>query len=85
LRDHSSRPRMERARLFITKFDQPKMTRPRTKTSGSGLGESFRKQMTGDEIAAIIDAMEPERFIAIEHGKVTYASAAWQPPDASIE
>jgi hypothetical protein len=67
----------ERARVFRAKLDQPKVTKPgSSKTLRSAIGAFFQKQLTEDEIAAIVDILQQEGFIVIENGKVTYASAA---------
>lgn len=67
----------ERARLFIAKLDQPRVTKPRTiKTLSSTIGAFFQKQLADEEIAAIVAAMEKEGFIVIDGGEVSYASAA---------
>lgn len=67
----------ERAQLFIAKLGQPKVTKPRTvKTLSSTIGAFFQKQLTDEEIAAIVGVMENEGLITVNEGKVTYASAA---------
>jgi hypothetical protein len=67
----------DRARLFIAKLDQPKVTKPRTvKTLTSTIGAFFRKQLTDADVSAVIAAMEKDGYILVVDGKVTYASAA---------
>lgn len=63
----------ERAVLFFEKLQQPKVTRPRTeKTLSSALASFFQKQISDEEVAAVIAAMRRASFIDVLDGKITY-------------
>ena len=63
----------ERAVLFFEKLQQPKVTRPRTeKTLASALASFFQKQISDEEVAAVIAAMRRASFIDVLDGKITY-------------
>ena len=67
----------ERAALFITKLKQPKVTKPRTlKTLSSAVATHFQKQLSDEDIVAVVSAMEASGFLSIEGGKIVYTANA---------
>jgi hypothetical protein len=67
----------ERAALFITKLEQPKVTKPRTlKTLSSAVATHFQKQLSDEDIVAVVSAMEASGFLSIEGGKIVYTANA---------
>jgi hypothetical protein len=66
----------ERIQVVISKFQQPKITKPRTsKTLASAIASYFQKQLSDDEIQAIIAGLISKKFIKIVDGKVSYPSS----------
>jgi hypothetical protein len=66
----------ERAILFMSRLLQPKATRPRTeKTLRSAISAHFQRQLTDEEVTAILDALRRPGHISITDGKVVYAAA----------
>ncbi|HYD75076.1 PIN domain-containing protein [Ramlibacter sp.] len=66
----------ERAILFMSRLLQPKATKPRTeKTLRSAISAHFHRQLSEEEISAIVDALRRPGHISIADGKVLYASA----------
>ena len=64
----------ERARVFLSRLQQPNATRPRTeKTLRSSVAAHFQKQLTDTEISAVINALQGPGHLSIIAGKVTYA------------
>jgi hypothetical protein len=67
----------ERIEIVLEKLRQPKMTKPRTvKTLGSAVAAFFQKQLSDEEVAAVIDGMVKAGAIAVAGTKVTYAASA---------
>ena len=67
----------ERAALFVTKLEQPKVTKPRTlKTLSSAVATHFQKQLSNEDIAAVVSAMEASGFLSIDSGKIVYTANA---------
>jgi hypothetical protein len=66
----------ERAILFMSRLLQPKATKPRTeKTLRSAISAHFQRQLTDEEIAAVVTALQRPGHISIADGKVLYAVA----------
>lgn len=66
----------ERAILFMSRLLQPNATRPRTeKTLRSAISAHFQRQLTDEEIAAVVTALQRPGHISIADGKVLYAAA----------
>jgi hypothetical protein len=66
----------ERAILFLSRLLQPKATKPRTeKTLRSAISGHFQKQLSEEEITAIVDALRRPGHLSITEGKVVYAAA----------
>ena len=66
----------ERAILFLSRLLQPKATKPRTvKTLRSAISAHFQKQLSEEEITAIVDALRKPGRLSITEGKVIYAAA----------
>ncbi len=64
----------ERARVFLSRLQQPNATKPRTeKTLRSSVAAHFQKQLTDVEISAVISALHEPGHLSINAGKVTYA------------
>jgi hypothetical protein len=64
----------ERARLFLSRLQQPKATKPRTeKTLRSAVAAHFQRQLTDDEVSAVIGALQAPGHLSIAEGKVAYA------------
>ena len=75
VKSNNSKTPVERARLFIEKVKQPKVTMPRSvKTLSSAIAAFFQKQVTDREIEAVIGAMQDNGFIAVSGNKVSYAT-----------
>lgn len=65
----------QRVEIVLDWLLQPKVTKPRTaKTLGSAVASFFQKQLSNDEIAAVIDGMVKAGAITIAGTKVTYAA-----------
>jgi len=66
----------ERAILFLSRLLQPKATKARTeKTLRSAIAAHFQRQLTDEEISAIIGALQRPGHLSIADGKVVYANA----------
>lgn len=66
----------ERAILFMSRLLQPNATKPRTeKTLRSAISAHFQRQLTDEEIGAVMAALERPGHITIADGKVAYAAA----------
>lgn len=66
----------ERAILFMSRLLQPNATKPRTeKTLRSAISAHFQRQLTDEEIAAVVIALQRPGHISIADGKVVYAAA----------
>lgn len=66
----------ERAILFMSRLMQPKATKPRTeKTLRSAISAHFQRQLSEEEITAIVEALRRPGQLAIADGKVVYAAA----------
>lgn len=64
----------QRAEFTIAKLKQPKATRPRTaETLANAVATLFQKQLTEQEVAAVIAAMQSAGFVTVADGKITYA------------
>jgi hypothetical protein len=69
----------ERAILFWSRLLQPKATKPRTeKTLRSAIAAHFQRQLSDDEITAVVDALRRPGHLSIACGKVVYAAAGGQ-------
>lgn len=66
----------ERAILFMSRLLQPRATRPRTeKTLRSAISAHFQKQLSPEDVTAIVDALRRPGRLSISGGKVVYAAA----------
>lgn len=66
----------ERAILFLSRLMQPNVTKPRTeKTLRNAISAHFQRQLTDEEITAIVAALERPGQLSIADGKVVYAIA----------
>lgn len=66
----------ERAVLYLGRLLQPKSTKPGTeKTLRSSIAAHFQKQLTEDEIQAVVSALIKAGHVSISAGKVAYADA----------
>ena len=64
----------ERVEIVLEKLHQPKATKPRSvKTLKSAVASLFQKQLSEEELVAVIDTMVKSGAITIEGTKVTYA------------
>jgi hypothetical protein len=64
----------ERIQMVIDKIKQPQVSKPRTvKTLSSTIAALFHKEISDDEIAAVISGMVTIKFITVTENKVTYA------------
>lgn len=64
----------DRARLLVEKLRLPKATKPRTeKTLSSHIAAFFNKQLTEQEVAAVVKAMRRAGWISIEDTRVVYS------------
>ena len=60
---------------MIASLRRPKATKPRAlKTLSSAIATFFQKQVSDEEVAAVVAAMEKAGFLAIIDGKVSYGS-----------
>lgn len=67
----------ERAILFSSKLLQPNATRPGTeKALRSAIAAHFRRQLTDEEITAVVAALQRPGHLSIAAGKVVYAEPA---------
>ena len=65
----------ERATIFLSKVSQPKATKPRTeRTLRSSIAAHFQKQLTEDDVTAIVDILTKRRKLSIDNGKVTFTA-----------
>jgi hypothetical protein len=66
----------ERAILFMSRLLQPNATRPRTeKTLRSAISAHFQRQLTDEEVTAIVAALQRPGQLSIAAGKVVYTAA----------
>lgn len=66
----------ERAILFMSRLLQANATKPRTeKTLRSAISAHFQRQLTEEEITAIVVALQSPGQLSIADGKVVYAAA----------
>lgn len=66
----------ERAILFMSRLLQPNATKPRTeKTLRSAISAHFQRQLTDEEITAVVAALQRPGQLSISDGKVVYAAA----------
>jgi hypothetical protein len=66
----------ERAILFLSRLLQPKATRPRTeKTLRTAISAHFQKQLTEEDVTAIVEALQRPGHLTIADGKIAYANA----------
>ena len=63
----------EKAQLIVTSLQRPKATKPRTvKTLSSAIATFFQKQVTEEEVTAVVTSMQKAGFISVADGKVSY-------------
>ena len=66
----------ERVKIVLDKLSQPKVTKPRTvKTLSSSISSYFQKQISEEEVAAVVEAMASQGAISITGTKVSYAAS----------
>lgn len=66
----------ERAVLFLSRLLLPKSTRPGTeKTLRSSIAAQFQRQLTEDDVTAVIEALQRAGHLSLAQGKVEYAPA----------
>jgi hypothetical protein len=65
----------ERAEMLAESLRQPKSTKPRTRdTLGRHIANLFKKQqLSADEVAAVIDALQAAGYVSLDDGKVAYS------------
>lgn len=64
----------ERVEIVLQKLRQPKATRPRSiKTLSSSIATMFQKQLSDEEVVAVIDGMTKAGEITIQGSKIKYA------------
>jgi hypothetical protein len=64
----------ERAVLFLAKLVQPNVTRPKTeRTLRSAVASHFHRQLTDEEISAVIGALQTSGHVSIVNGRAAYA------------
>lgn len=69
----------ERAILFLSRLLQPKATKPRTeKTLRSAISAHFQRQLSEDQVTAIVDALRRLGHVSMAEGKVVYAAVGEQ-------
>lgn len=74
IKNASSKSPNERAKTYIAKLQEPKVTKPRaTKTLSSSIRSFFQNQLSDAEVADVIASMQSEGFITVTEGKVAYA------------
>lgn len=67
----------ERACAFLSRLQQPNLTKPRTeKTLRSSVAAHFQKQLTDSEVSAVINALQRLDHLSIIAGKVTYTASS---------
>jgi hypothetical protein len=67
----------ERTSLFLSRLLQPKATKPRTeRTLRSAVASYFQRQLTDEEVSAVIDLLQKPGHLSITNGKVSYAETA---------
>jgi hypothetical protein len=67
----------ERVQFVVERLAQPKVTKPRTvKTLASAVGSFFQKQLSEEEVAAVIESMVKQGVISVAGTKVIYATAS---------
>lgn len=67
----------ERACAFLSRLQQPNVTKPRTeKTLRSSVAAHFQKQLTDSEVSAVINALQRLDHLSIIAGKVTYTASS---------
>ncbi|AEG92416.1 PIN domain-containing protein [Ramlibacter tataouinensis] len=66
----------ERAILFLSRLLQPNATKPQTeKALRSAISAHFQKQLTEEEVSAVIAALQRPGHLKVADGKVEYATA----------
>jgi hypothetical protein len=71
-----TKSREERVQIVLDKFAQPKVTKPRTVTTlSSSIASFFQKQISEEEVAAVVEAMRRRGAISITGTKVAYSAA----------
>lgn len=70
----NSKTPTERLSVVIANLQQRGASRPRTsKTLASTIGSIFQKQLSDDELAALVDELQLKGFVTIVGTKVSYA------------
>ena len=76
VRSQKSSSSQERALQFHTKLLQPKVTRPRTVTTlKSAISSFFQRQLTTNELDAVVAEMKGKGWISVNAEKVIYHTA----------
>jgi len=64
----------ERLEVILAKLQQPKATKPRTvKTLSSTIGSLFQKQLSEEDVAALIQSLADKGYLTVTGSKITYA------------
>ncbi len=77
LKATSSKSVDERVDLIVTKLQQLKLSKPRAvKTLSSTINAVFQKQLSEEEISALLKVLEAKGVISVEGTKVSYPTSA---------
>lgn len=67
----------ERVQSVMDKLKQSKVTKPRTlKTLSSSIASFFQKQLSDEEVAAVVAGLAKRGFISVAGTKITYAATS---------
>jgi PIN domain-containing protein len=67
----------ERLQIVVDKLAQSKATKPRTlKTLSSSIASLFQKQLSDDEVAAVVEGLGKQGIISVAGTKITYAATS---------
>jgi hypothetical protein len=73
----ASRPADERLQSVMDKLKQSKVPKPRTrKTLGNFIASFFQKQLTDEEVTALVAGLAKRGFISIDGTKITYTATS---------
>ena len=75
LRVTSGKTTADRVELISRRLNDPRITRPRTlKALTSSIASHFQKQLSDEELGAVINGLIQARVISVEGAKITYAA-----------
>jgi PIN domain len=70
----NSKSILERIELILAKLRQPNVPKPRTvKKLGSTIATLFLRQLTENEVSALIDELVTKGYVIVSGSKITYA------------